>query len=454
MTSRMDKPSHRQFSVDMDAVFTLFNGQSISYRQFWRHVYYFSELLPRQDYLVNDCEDRYLFTVALFSAMLNASTTLLPPSKSSGILEELQRDYGVLCTVTDQPLPIVRADQLCIDFASLEQASQCTKPPESAQFEFDPRQPVLIAFTSGTTGRPKAQPKYWNGLIECGQRAIQCLGQDNQQRVMLSTTPAQHMFGLETSVLWPYLSALVMTNQRPFYPEDIRQTIQSMPYPVVLCSTPTHLRACVNTGGAWDNLVTVISSTAPLAGTLANQVESVMGVELYELFGSTETLSFASRRPTQQTAWTPYRGVNLQSVSSQTQLNASYLPQSVSLDDVFELLPGGQFEVTGRAIDLIKIGGKRASMTELNHRLQAISGVIDGCFFKIERSGAEQRLGIIVVSELSPETIITALRRHLDEVFLPRSVYYTQTLPRNRLGKIVDTELRLMIRQLRKSSIG
>lgn len=432
------------------AVFALCNGKNITYAHFWQHVSTMSSLLPRQQYLINYCEDRYLFCVALFSAAMNASITLLPPSKSSGIVVELEREYGPLCAISDKTLSGFSIDQMIVDIQTLENKTDTTVLPETQNISLDPQQVMVIAFTSGSTGQPKAQLKHWGGFIDCAQRAIQQLGLNNQQLAMLSTTPPQHMFGLETSVMWPYISNLVLVNQRPFYPEDIRIAVQSMPYPVVLCSTPTHLRACVRSAGEWSNLAAIICSTAPLSTTLATEIESVMGAELHELYGSTETLSYASRRTVDQTLWTLYPGVKLETQAKATRLNATYLQQPVLLDDVFDIQSDGQFKVIGRATDLIKIGGKRASISELNQRLQAISGITDGCFYRIEHSDVDHRLGIIVVSEHQSETIISELRQHLDEVFLPRVVYYTKTIPRNSVGKLLNSELIKLISQLKE----
>jgi acyl-coenzyme A synthetase/AMP-(fatty) acid ligase len=430
-------------------VFAIYNGKSISYVRFWQHVSTMIALLPDQQYLVNYCEDRYLFSVTLFSAILKGSTTLLPPSKSSGIIVELEHEYGSLSAISDHKLSGFSIDQVVIHLELLEQQTDTTVLPENSNIRIDPQQVVVIAFTSGSTGRPKAQLKYWGDFIDCAQLAIQQLGLANQQLAMLSTTPPQHMFGLETSVIWPYISNLFMVNQRPFYPEDIRLAVQSMPYPVVLCSTPTHLRACVGSAGVWSNLATIICSTAPLSAALAKQVEDVMGADLHELYGSTETLSYASRKTSQQSVWTTYPGVKLESRTKGTWINTTYLPQTVLLDDVLELHPDGKFKVIGRATDLVKIGGKRASILELNQRLQTIPGVTDGCFFRIERLDAEQRLGAIVVSGLKAEIIITTLKQYLDEVFLPRHVYYTDKIPRNSMGKLLDSELKSLISQLR-----
>ncbi|MEE9345151.1 MAG: AMP-binding protein [Methylococcales bacterium] len=451
MTKEMDKIAAMAINTSDNAVFALCNGETVSYARFWQHVSALSSLLPKQQYLINYYEDRYLFSVALFSAALNGITTLLPPSKSSGMVLELEHEYGSLCAISDQILSGFSIKQVIINLESLERQTHSHRPPKSSNIFLDPQQVMAIAFTSGSTGHPKAQLKHWGGFIDCAQLAIQQLGLENQQCAMLSTTPPQHMFGLETSVMWPYISKLVLVNQRPFYPEDIRQTVQSMPYPVVLCSTPTHLRACVRSAGQWTNLAAIVSSTAPLSSALANEVETVMGADVHELYGSTETLSYASRRAADQTVWTPYPGVKLETQGKTTHLNATYLQQPVLLDDVFDIQPNGQFKVIGRATDLVKIGGKRASIVELNQRLQAIPGITDGCFFRIEHADADQRLGVVVVSNNNPEMITAELKQHLDEVFLPRSVYYAETIPRNNLGKLVDAEIKSLIARLKRS---
>ena len=446
MTNNSDNNSAFPDNIASDAAFAFCNGETMSYARFWQHVHYFSTLLPSDQYFINFCEDRYLFSVALFSTALKGAITLLPPSKTRGITDELKREYGLVSAISDQPLSGFSIAQLLIDYELLAQSDDIVNRPWGSNVFVEFQQLKVVAFTSGSTGRPQPQIKQWSELVDCATCAIQHLGLSHRQYAMLSTTPPQHMFGLETSVIWPYHSHLVMTNQRPFYPEDIRLAVQSMPYPVVLCSTPTHLRACISNQGDWSNLTAVISSTSPLSTVLATEVETILGCKLYELYGSTETLSFASRRTAKQSTWTPYSGVVLESLLEQTQISATYLPHAVKLDDIFAIQSNGQFNVIGRSNDLIKIGGKRSSIAELNQRLHAIPGIVDGCFFRIEHAGSTQRLGVLVVSKNNPDVIISELKRHLDEVFLPRSVYYVEAIPRNLSGKIIHTELEKMIK--------
>lgn len=108
----------------------------------------------------------------------------------------------------------------------------------------------------------------------------------------------QHMYGLETSLFWVLFSQMTLHNSRPFYPEDIRHTLQDLSSQSVLVSTPRHLKSCSQTQDKWHALQFILSSTAPMDVVLAEQIEQKLHAPVFELFGSTETLSFASRRAT------------------------------------------------------------------------------------------------------------------------------------------------------------
>jgi acyl-coenzyme A synthetase/AMP-(fatty) acid ligase len=121
-----------------------------------------------------------------------------------------------------------------------------------------------------------------------------------------------------------------------------------------------------------------------------------------------------------------------------------HLSQAVALDDSFEITASGLFTNLGRATDLIKIGGKRASLTELNRILTHLPAVEDGLFFKLKNG----RLAALVVSSALKNEIITALKPAIDAVFLPRMIYQVAKLPRNDTGKIIKSELERLLRDL------
>ncbi len=57
-------------------------------------------------------------------------------------------------------------------------------------------------FTSGSTGLPVPHIKTWGCLVAGARAEADCLGLTGKERhYIVATVPAQHMFGLETSVM-------------------------------------------------------------------------------------------------------------------------------------------------------------------------------------------------------------------------------------------------------------
>lgn len=399
-----------------DLIFAIYQGQLRTRGQLWADVLTLVKQLPDHRYVFNLCENRYAFCVCLLAAVFKKQTCLLPPSQQTAVLAELRLDYADSYVINDAAL------------APFTNGQSATMP------EFDWQHPAVIAFTSGSSAKPKPCTHSLKTFAMSAQLATQALGL-NQPYLMMSTTPPQHMYGLETSVFWALFSSLMLYDGRPFFPEDIRQSISNAPYPVILSTTPAHLRSLSRTTADWSNLAGVISATDHLSATLAQQTADSLGRLPYEIYGSTETLSFAYRH--ENTVWQLYPACQLESLANgQTALHAAHLTEGYILQDALEVLNPHQFKLLGRNADLIKIAGKRISLTELNQRLQNIEGVEDGVFFL-----HAERLNALVVSSLTKTDIRSALSPYLDAVFLPRHIYFVPKLPRNETGKLTKAAL-------------
>ncbi len=53
----------------------------------------------------------------------------------------------------------------------------------------------------------------------------------------------------------------------------------------------------------------------------------------------------------------------------------------MTLNDVLLTEGGARFTVQGRAADLVKVGGKRSSLSALSAELNRVPGVLDGVFW-------------------------------------------------------------------------
>nr|WP_305890982.1 AMP-binding protein [Methylomonas sp. WSC-7] len=414
--------------------FALHNGQIVSRGNLWADVTALAAQLPDRPYLFNLCENRYLFCICLLAAAARGQICLLPPAGQMAVILEILQDYpGAYIAREHAP------QQTGLDwFEVIAPNSEITASPP----HFDWRCTAVIAFTSGSTGKPKPCPHSLNTFKTSAEMAVSSLGLAEQQVLMLSTTPPQHMYGLETSVFWPLFSQLVLHDGRPFFAEDIRQTIKSAQWPTLLASTPTHLRSLIKAEASWDNLTGIISATDTLSEKLAGETAAILGQSPREIYGSTETLSFASRETLRENLWRPYSGCCLtQDKKGQTCLESAHLPHAVPLQDSVQIEADGRFAVLGRDQDMVKIGGKRASLTELNRRLKDIDGVEDGFCF-IQENG---RLAAVVVSKLNSQAIKLSLQPYLDEVFLPRKIHFVTEIPRNQTGKLAKIELEKLL---------
>ena len=199
----------------------------------------------------------------------------------------------------------------------------------------------------------------------------------------------------------------------------------------------------------WPQLpLRVLSATAPLEQVLAQQVSDTLHARVFEVFGSTETASIASRETLAGDAWTLYDDNYLlcEESLSVCEVNIEPLAESHPLHDQFELIPGqpNRFRLLGRRSDVVKVAGKRSSLAYLNQKLQAIDGVSDGLFWQAPNG---ERLQAFVVSDLNAHDIKQALAQDMDAVFLPRPIHFVEQIPRNELGKIQFQQLSDLAKQ-------
>lgn len=422
-------------NADPERCFSFVNGENVSRGDLFFQAHQVSRRLPEGRHALNLCQDRYLFTVAYLAVIFRDQINLLPQNQSPGCIENLLKNYSGSYCISDDP-----------DLQYPGFTITLPDPARKGSGHFPDIRDHCIAslsFTSGSTGKPKMIPKSFGEFLKSAQLATNRLGIDSDL-VLVSTVPPQHMYGLETSVFWPLVAPAMIQSYRPFFPEDIRRILSESTKPCLLISTPMHLKVCVESNLCWTNLAGVLSSTASMPLKLAESIESRFGAPLLEIFGSTETLSFASRRLSASEKWQPYEGIRVSAEGEFCTVQGGHLENPLPLDDRLAIDPKGCFTLTGRSSDLVKVAGKRASLAELNRLINEIEGVRDGLFYQTEHG----RLGALVVSGRSKKSILKDLRQSIDEVFLPRPFHRIAEIPRNELGKIVKLKLDRLIREL------
>ncbi|HZF15165.1 MAG TPA: AMP-binding protein [Steroidobacteraceae bacterium] len=374
--------------------------------------------LPQRRFFVNTCERRGTFLIALLAALRAGATTLLPANPSVGaiaVLADLHPDQATLddASVAAQVGPAIgsRVDRVRLS-----------------------GQPAVMVFTSGSTGVPQGHAKSWATLLAgaalTGERLFAQTGPCN----LVTTVPSQHMFGLETGVLLTLGAGCSVSDERPFFPRDIAAALEAVPAPRVLVTTPTHLRACVTAGIRLPPLAFALSSTASLAADQAAAAEAFVDAPVIEIYGCTEAGAMATRRTIEGDRWHGLPGARFEPVDGGALYFSEHLPEPVALQDLIDAATDGSFRLLGRARDLVKVAGKRASLADLTQKLLAVEGVADAVIFMPSDDG---RCAALVVAPLtSREQILAALARHIDPAFLPRPLKLVAKLPRNEAGKL------------------
>lgn len=415
----------------------------VTFDKFLTQVSSAAEILPDKSYVINLCQDRYLFLVGLAAALARTQITLLPQGRSPGVLRSIipaNEDVYFLTDSSDRPIreySYVRLDRNRVSI---------TKSFEVPSFRAD--QSAVIAFTSGSTGQPNKSLKTWGSLIEIAQKTGSQLGLKNlKSGAIVSTVPPQHMYGLETSLMLAIQHGWGIVSSKPFFPIDVRKALSFVPAPRILVTTPFHLRALVTENIQVAPLELIVSATAPLTRTLAEQAEQLFRTRVIEVYGFAEAGTIATRRPVEGEEWRLLDGLSLYEQDGEYMLRAPYHAQPVSLPDVISVNRVREFVLHGRKADFVKVGGQRVALGDLNAKLNEIEGVVDSIvFMPDEIEGQITRPAACVVAPgKTVQQILTELRTKVDAVLIPRPIVMVESLPRNETGKIArDALIKLM----------
>jgi len=415
----------------------------------WRQVHEASIVLARRirgaSAVCNLCSSRLSFLVTLLATLRNAGLMVLPPSGS---------DADIAAVLSAQPNTIVVGDAAPGGDPACQSAIRqgvyvgCRPEwkPGAASASDLAWQPAwdavaVILHTSGSTGEPQPQAKTLRHLatgalllgarldaeIEGGLRGVDHL---------VCSVPAQHMFGLECSVMLSLVHGTPVLDRRPLLPADVAAAFADVRRGAWV-ATPMHLRSLVQAGASLPGCAFAVVSTMPLGHALALQSEHLLAAPVLEIYGSTETGALAMRRTARETRWSPLGGVSLAPVEGVTLGRGAHFASPVQLLDEIVVEASGAFTLLGRQADLVKIAGRRASLAGLNLLLQDLPGLGDGVFYLPPTGNPTERLCLIYSGPpLERAATRRWLRARLDPVFLPRDFIRLDRLPRSETGKL------------------
>lgn len=428
---------------DAAEIVAFYRHSPVSLAQFLNDVALVAALLPTGQRVLNATVDRYHFTVGFAAAALARCVTVLPPSYAPEAIARLQDD-GPVCCLSDAEVPVALPNipfprLLALDSAPDRSVLHIPHIPAD--------QTVATVFTSGTTGAPVDHHKTWGSLVAGAREEAQRLGL-GPGCALVGTVPPQHMYGLESTVMLGLHGGGVISAERPFYPRDIVAALSEVSRPRLLVTSPVHLRALLTSGLELPAADALLCATAPLSRALAEEAEQRFKAPLFEIYGATEAGQIASRRPARDPLWELFPDLTLDQRQDQFWVSGGHVREPAPLNDLITLNDARRFVLEGRGNDVVNVAGKRSSLAFLEQQLLAIPGVVDGVFYMPDEDvvGPVARLMAFVVAPgLTPVDLDLALRRRIDPAFLPRPLYFVDSLPRLPTGKLPLATLKAWI---------
>ncbi|GAA0414457.1 xanthomonadin biosynthesis 3-hydroxybenozate--AMP ligase XanA2 [Cocleimonas flava] len=423
----------------------------VSAQRFIDTVVALSKQLPSdKQHIINLCGNRYLFTVVLCASVLKNQVNLLPSNRNIATQKRLSERYNNTYVIHDGSE--TDPDLLAIDLDK-EGISDIQTVNEIPEIDVD--QLAAISFTSGSTGDAKPNEKIWRTFVDSTIiNSHYMLPKSTETIQLLATVPAQHMWGLETSVLMALFANICVVDSKPLFPQDIQTLIETLPAPRMMVSTPVHLRAVVGSNLKFPKLETVLCATSPLTQELATQVEALFSTQMREVYGCSEIGSMAIRETAHTDIWDKFDGIHFdQQTSNQILAHTEHVKESATLGDFIELLNEQQFRLKGRTDDMIDIAGKRGSLNEINKVLLSFPELIDGIvFFPPQDRPIPRLVAIVAIKDgISKKQLADHFREYLDPAFIPRPIIQVEKLPREENGKLPKQALLRFYQELIKN---
>lgn len=412
------------------------------------HVDGFAELLPAPregDELMVVCRDRYRFAVALVAAWQRGFAVALPPNPQLETIRALRGRPGLVTVVHDVDGVDKGIDVRDTDVVR-HTRGKVGRVPFTMLPELPPERRLATVYTSGSTGEHTPCPKTAGQLLGEARALARTFPLPEAARIV-PMVPAHHIYGLLFGVLVPLVSGAAFHRHTPLHAAEVAAVLQAGAD--ALITVPAHLRGLLLAReGELPPIARVFSSAAPLPPRIARKVRERFGWTITEVFGSSETGGIGWRESGGEGPWTPLPGVSVGVDGEQRLLLESPFlhpdePRPFRTADRIERLEDGRFVHLGRADGVLKIGGVRVSLAEIERRLGAIDGVRDAAALAREVGGARNvEIWVVAVAPgLDVRAIRAGLRGWLAPVAMPRRLKLIDALPRTESGKLRRRDL-------------
>ena len=378
----------------------------------------------------------------------------------------------------DTPFRVIGAlEEQSSEAPSLPQAISQGEPLEPVDADGD--DVVMLAYTSGTTGRPKGVPLSHANLLS-STRGVMWAWRWNEDDVLVHALPFSHQHGL-SSVHISLLSGSRAVVYSRFDPDRLCAAIESEKA-TVLFAVPAIYEQLATWEGIeeadFSSLRLAVSGSSALFPALARKISALLGQDVLERYGSTESglnVSNPYKGPRRfGSVGFPLPGTELAIVDDDShslppgndgeivlrgpQVFSGYweLPDATKENfypggwfrtgDVGQVDPDdGYLTITGRLKEMIISGGLNVYPREVELVLEDHATVDKAAVVGVPSERWGEEVVAFVVSaqgrKVDDEELTAHTRQHLSAYKCPKRFLAIDELPRNQMGKVLRDEL-------------
>ncbi len=409
------------------------------YRMARRINYYFDRVKDDTAPVCLCSDDRAVMAAALLASLAGGPQLLMPHALSATALLEMQQ-LTRFTRAIGKPGDLMPTGVTMVDPESLVDEVETLTSTEKPK----PDRPWVHLFSGGSTGSPRLWSKTPRNLLGEVDYLVNRFKIGSDDRI-LATVPALHIYGLLYALLAPLAASARVVAETPSFPEEIKQQMANTS-PTIFVSVPVHYRALKDNPPDKGALRLAFSSAGPLAEADGLAFSKATGVDLVEVYGSSETGGIATRcRAKGEEGFTPYSCIPWRVTGDSLDVRSAFLSAELAVRssgwfttaDRVKAHGDNGFVVTGRADHIVKVGGNRVDLEKVRQVILAVDGVGDALVLANPvDSGRDREIMALVVGSGSDTAIKAALDNALEPHERPRRIRKVQQIPMAATGKI------------------
>jgi acyl-coenzyme A synthetase/AMP-(fatty) acid ligase len=210
-------------------------------------------------------------------------------------------------------------------------------------------------------------------------------------------------------------------------------------------SVPVHYRVLNGAGIKAPRLRLALSSAGPLDSEDALAFYRQTGIGPEELYGSTETGGIACRSTAMgRNLLEPFECLEWKISHDRLCVKSPFISPDIPVDEHGFFMTGDRaaivdknhFTLLGRADGVVKVGGKRVDLNDIQDKIKRIPKIRDAFLFSIRgRKGRGTDIAAVVESDMDETELRQVLSRMLEQYALPRRIRIVDKMPSTSTGK-------------------